>query len=93
MLKAMSTTTRYSYKAKRSSEQTDFLEVLFEQVLPGFFSDLKNQFPELGNAELKLCALTLMNLSLKESSQILGISPKRVKTSRHRLKKKLNLDA
>lgn len=75
----------------RADQDWQNFRVLFEQVHPGFFSDLKEQCPELGNAELRLCALTMMNLNLKESSQILGISPDSVKTARYRLKKKLSL--
>jgi DNA-binding CsgD family transcriptional regulator len=40
---------------------------------------------------LKICALTKLNLSLKEIASILGISPESVKVARSRIKKKLNL--
>ena len=57
----------------------------------GFFKDLKQAFPEVSNAELKLCALLRLNMNLKESAKILGIAVDSVKTARYRLRKKLGL--
>jgi len=63
----------------------------FEEVHNDFFTSLKNQYPDLSNNELKLCALLKLNLNMKESANILGISPDSVKTARYRLRKKLKL--
>jgi len=63
----------------------------FEQVHQHFFTRLKEACPDLSSAELKLCALIRLNLNMKESATILGISPTSVKTARYRLRKKLNL--
>ncbi|MGB5942973.1 MAG: tetratricopeptide repeat protein [Leeuwenhoekiella sp.] len=63
----------------------------FEQVHSGFFTHLKTQFPTLSANDLKVAALTRLNLSIKETSNILGISPESTKTARYRLRKKLNL--
>lgn len=67
-------------------------KLYFENVHKDFFSVLKQRFPELGNSELKLCALIKLNLNMKESAAIMGISPESVKTARYRLRKKLNLN-
>ena len=40
---------------------------------------------------LKLCALIRLNLNIKESADILALKPESIKTSRHRLRKKLNM--
>ncbi len=66
-------------------------KLYFENVHKDFFRNLKQQFPELGNSELKLCALLKLNLNMKETAAIMGISPESVKTARYRLRKKLNL--
>jgi tetratricopeptide (TPR) repeat protein len=66
-------------------------KLYFENVHTDFFKNLKQQFPELGNSELKLCALLKLNLNMKETAAIMGISPESVKTARYRLRKKLNL--
>ncbi len=63
----------------------------FENVHKDFFKNLKERFPELGNSELKLCALVKLNLNMKETAAIMGISAESVKTARYRLRKKLNL--
>ena len=66
-------------------------KLYFENVHKDFFKNLKQQFPELGNSELKLCALLKLNLNMKETAAIMGISPESVKTARYRLRKKMNL--
>ena len=71
-------------------EWEDF-KLHFEQVHQHFFTRLKEACPDLSSAELKLCALIRLNLNMKESATILGISPTSVKTARYRLRKKLNL--
>lgn len=63
----------------------------FESVHPHFFQVLKRQHPDLSNGEQKLCSLIRLNLSMKETAAILGISPNSVKTARYRLRNKLKL--
>lgn len=63
----------------------------FEEVHTGFFKNLKAKHSNLTSGELRLAALIRMNLNLKESAAILGISPESVKTSRYRLRKKLEI--
>ncbi len=63
----------------------------FEQVHTGFFKNLKSKHSNLTSGELRLSALIRMNLNLKESAAILGISPESVKTSRYRLRKKMEI--
>lgn len=69
----------------------DEFKTYFEGVHPNFFSKLKSTHSELSAGELRLCALIRLNLNLKESAGLLGISPDSVKTARHRLRKKLKL--
>lgn len=66
-------------------------KLYFENVHKDFFRNLKQQYPDLGNSELKLCALLKLNLNMKETAAIMGISPESVKTARYRLRKKLQL--
>ncbi len=67
-------------------------KIHFEQVHTDFLKNLKNQFPNLSANDLKVAALTRLNLTIKETSGILGISPESVKTARYRLRKKLDLE-
>lgn len=64
----------------------------FEAVHTGFFHALKKRAPDLTPNELRLSALVKLNLSLKEISSLLAISPDSVKTARYRLRKKLALE-
>ncbi|HAP59324.1 MAG TPA: hypothetical protein DCR93_07405 [Cytophagales bacterium] len=64
----------------------------FENVHPHFFRQLKAAHPDLSNGEQKLCSLIRLNLSMKETAAILGISPNSVKTARYRLRNKLKLE-
>ena len=64
----------------------------FEDVHTGFIETLKEQHPDLSANDLKICALTRLNLNIKESATILGITPESAKTARYRLRKKLDLE-
>ncbi|MFK7926091.1 MAG: tetratricopeptide repeat protein [Bacteroidia bacterium] len=64
----------------------------FESVHPQFIKRLNQEYPDLTKNEFKLIALLRLNLSSKEISAILGISPDSVKTARYRLRKKLGLN-
>jgi CheY-like chemotaxis protein len=63
----------------------------FEKVHPHFFTRLQKKYPVLSPNELKLCAYIKMNLSTKETMQILNISKKGLETARYRIKKKMCL--
>ncbi len=64
----------------------------FESVNKNFYTRLKQKYPDISNNDLKICALIKLNLSIKEMASILNISPDSVKTARHRLRKKLQLN-
>lgn len=64
----------------------------FEEVHTDFFNALKEQYPDLTPNELRLSALVKLNLSIKETATILGITPDSVKTARYRLRKKLDIE-
>jgi tetratricopeptide (TPR) repeat protein len=70
-------------------EWTQF-KILFDKVHKGFFMRLKEKYPELTQAEIRLLALTKLNLSTKEMAGILGISPESIRKARYRFLKKVN---
>ncbi len=63
----------------------------FTSVNKHFYKGLSDKFPELTRRDRRLCALIKLNFSSKEISQLLGISPLSVNTSRYRLRKKMSL--
>ena len=64
----------------------------FEEVHTDFHSRLKEKHPDLSSNDLKICSLTRLNLNVKETASILGISPESAKTARYRLRKKLDIN-
>jgi len=80
---------RISVKIKGESWQQ--FEAYFNNVHPRFFETLTTKFPDISPAELKLAAFLRLNLSTKEIASIIFLSPDSIKTSRTRLRKKLNL--
>jgi len=63
-----------------------------EEIHKDFHLKLKTSFPDLTNLEKRLAGLLRLNLSTKEISTLLNISPKSVEVARYRLKKKMNIE-
>jgi len=81
-------------KLKRSMHSEDDWELFkqyFELINKDYFAKLKNINQKLTPAELKLCALTKLRFSIKETATLLNISPDSVKSSRSTLRRKLGL--
>ncbi|MFY0626601.1 MAG: hypothetical protein JXR07_09910 [Reichenbachiella sp.] len=78
-------------ESKRVDRDWKNFRVSFEAIHEGFISELRHIQPDLSTSEVKLCALLKLNLNLKETANVLGISPDSVKTARYRLKRKLLL--
>ncbi|WP_108805405.1 hypothetical protein [Aquimarina sp. Aq107] len=62
-----------------------------ESRYPGLITQLKKAYPQLSNTEIRYCVFTKLNLSIKETASVLGVSADTVKTSRSRIKKKMNI--
>lgn len=67
-------------------------DIQVEQACEGFFKNLEQKFPDLTSQERRLSALLRLNLSSKEISGIMNISPKSVDQGRYRLRKKLSIN-
>ncbi|WP_300024182.1 tetratricopeptide repeat protein [uncultured Maribacter sp.] len=66
-------------------------EARFTSINESFYEKIRAKYPNLGQTDLKLCALVKLGFSSKEMSSLLGITIESVHTSRYRLRKKLNL--
>jgi tetratricopeptide (TPR) repeat protein len=64
---------------------------LFEKVYPGFFIRLKEKMPDLNASDIRLLALTKLQLPPKNIASMLGVTYDAVKKARQRLRKKINL--
>lgn len=65
----------------------------FEQLHQDFYANIKQQYPEVTQNELRIMALIKMNLSSKEIARVLHITQEGVRKARYRLRKKLNIDS
>ncbi len=63
----------------------------FDQVHVNFIDRLRKKYPQITANDEKLCAYLRLNLSTKETAQMMNISVRGVEASRYRLRKKLGL--
>ncbi len=73
-------------------DDIDLFEQKVNQTYDGFFSKLKQRFPNLTRNEERLCAMLKLKLSSKEIASINNTSIKAVEMSRYRLRKKCGID-
>ncbi|GAA4273070.1 transcriptional regulator [Aquimarina gracilis] len=76
-----------------TDKESKLFEINFDKSHQEFYEKLSKSYPNLTSKDLRLCAYLKMNLSSKEIAPLLGISSQSVDVSRHRLRKKLNLDS
>lgn len=66
-------------------------KIRYEKVYPGFILKLRNRFPAITEAEERLFLFIKLQLTNKESADILGIKKETIKKTRTRLRKKLGI--
>ena len=74
-----------------TGEDWSEFQSLFEKAYPGFIEQLKSILPKLTPAEIRLLLLFKLKFSLKEISNILGISYDSARVSWYRMVRKLDL--
>lgn len=80
---------------ERINSNADWMQFVieFEMVYKGFFDSLLPKENKLTKNDLRMAALIKLNLSNKEIAEVLHITLEGVKKAKHRLKKKLQLQA
>lgn len=73
------------------NDQWEQFKIHFESIHRSFFENLRNINGCLTQNDLQLCAYIRLNLSTKEISRLMNITPESVNTHRYRLRKKLKL--
>lgn len=63
--------------------------IQFDAVHNGFYDRLLQQFPQLTDAEAKVCCLMKVELSTKQIADVLFVSPRTIETHRLRIRKKV----
>lgn len=64
---------------------------LFDQVYPNYLLRLRQKYPTLSPAEIRIICLSRLSLSTKEMGNMLGVSADTVVKTRYRIRKKANL--
>ncbi len=75
-----------------TDDQWNEFTLLFEKVHGNFLRRLKDKFPNISPAEIRIIALSKLNLSNKAMAGMLGITPDAVRMNKHRIRKKFQLE-
>lgn len=71
----------------------DHLLLELESSNQYFQLELKSRYPRLTSYDMRLCTYLKSNLSTKEISILLNITPDSVKKAKHRLRRKLDVNS
>lgn len=74
-----------------NNQNWEEFKLRFIDVNKEFYDKIFKKYPNLSQSDQKICALIKLNFSSKEMSRLLGISVESVHTSRHRIRKKMDL--
>ncbi len=74
-----------------NNKNWDEFKLRFIEINKGFYDKIFEKYPNLSQGDQKVCALIKLNFSSKEMARLLGISVESVHTSRHRIRKKMEL--
>ena len=79
------------YDGKKDDHWNNIISV-FNEMNIGVFENMKRKFPNLSDTEQKIAILTYSEMSVRDISIILNLSPNTVQKYRSDLRKKLNID-
>lgn len=77
--------------AENNSAAWEQFAAHFDELNDGFLKRVKQKYPGLSYAELKVCAFLRLNMSSKEIARQLNISVRGVELHRYRVRKKLGI--
>ena len=92
-LKSLRSLTRTLESEIENKENWEQFLLYFDQVNRNGIAELQAKHPQLTQNDLRMCALTRLNMSNREMATLLNISITAIEKSRYRLKKRLNLTA
>ena len=86
-------TEELSHQTIVTEDDWNKFKSLYEKIYPGFFAKLRSKAPDITVAELRMAALTRLQLTNSQMASMLGISPDSVRKTRLRLRQRLNFPA
>jgi ligand-binding sensor domain-containing protein/DNA-binding CsgD family transcriptional regulator len=90
-LKSLKSLSRSLESEIENKENWDQFLLYFNQTHQNFIHELQTKHPNLTQNDLRMCALTRLNMSNREMATLLNISITGIEKSRYRLKKRLDL--
>jgi tetratricopeptide (TPR) repeat protein/DNA-binding CsgD family transcriptional regulator len=82
-----------SHRTILTEAEWEHFKSLFEKVYPGFFTRMRERARDITLAELRMAALTRLNLTARQMASMLGISVDSVHKTRQRLRQRLHVPA
>ena len=76
-----------------TKEDWEGYQLLFQEIYPNFFDNLKSKYAKLTEGEIRLIILLFMGFSKEDQSNMIGVSPESIRKNTYRLRKKLNVDS
>lgn len=70
----------------------DHFKQNFQMTYPGFIEIMESRYPDLTSSEIRCLCLQKLRMSTKDIAAALGVSPKSINVTNHRIRKKLHLD-
>lgn len=83
---------KLSYASILTDDDWKNFKKQFEAVYPGFFTKIKDQYPDFSTGDARLAAILKLKLPQEDIAHMMGISPDSVKKAKSRLKKKISDD-
>ncbi len=74
-----------------TEEDWELFKEKMNKVYPGLLLKIKQNYPDISQAELRLLLLIKINLETREIAATLGVSPDTVKKTRQRLRRRLGM--
>ncbi|GAA3519258.1 hypothetical protein GCM10022393_36780 [Aquimarina addita] len=74
-----------------STSNLGILKDRIESKYPGITAKINTTYPDLSLTDIRHCLLINLNMSVKESAQLLNVSTTSVKIARERVKKKIDI--
>lgn len=82
-----------SFRLKQvTREEDELFDRQFASIHEGFHENLKKAHPTLTRSELRFCAYLRLNFTSARIASSLRITPEAIRKTRHRIRKKLNLN-
>jgi tetratricopeptide (TPR) repeat protein len=89
--KEIASSISHELRSNTDDKMLNEFSTRFQEVHAGFYETLLQQFPDLTQNELKLCAFLRLNMSSKDISELTGQYPPSIDQARYRLRKKLGI--